>query len=278
MLPVPLQRHRPPTALATESGDGERRHIRLPPRTPYAGPATAVRSRDAIVEDGPMADDIAAGSPASDGLSPAGEYVGDPAVQAMWDGRCTDRGQLWSGQSNGALVAEVAELTPGRVLDCPVDPRASGLGSLGLLDPAHPVFAVAVGERVEEPARGRHRRARRADRPGTVTSRGSVGHLRRPREPWSTVPTNNSETAQLNRRGGLPTRRGTTDSGGSGGGCWAVPGFGGRRIRQLPVVGRRRRGGRCLHRLRGLDRDVVGDRRRADQSRFAGDQRPGQDL
>jgi SAM-dependent methyltransferase len=38
-------------------------------------------------------------------------------VQAEWDGRYTDREQLWSGQPNGALVAEVASLTPGRVLD-----------------------------------------------------------------------------------------------------------------------------------------------------------------
>ena len=127
------------------------------------------------------------------------------------------------------------------------------------------LLAAVTGERVEQIAGNDH-----VARLGVATTA--------PREPWSTVPTNNSETAQLNRRGGLPTRRGTTDSGGSGGGCWAVPGFGGRRIRQLPVVGRRRRGGRCLHRLRGLDRDVVGDRRRADQSRFAGDQRPGQDL
>ena len=44
-------------------------------------------------------------------------YLGDPAVQAEWDGRYADREQLWSGQPNGALVAEVAGLTPGRVLD-----------------------------------------------------------------------------------------------------------------------------------------------------------------
>ena len=44
-------------------------------------------------------------------------YAGDPAVQARWDGRYADREQLWSGQPNGALVAEVAVLSPGRVLD-----------------------------------------------------------------------------------------------------------------------------------------------------------------
>ena len=54
-------------------------------------------------------------------------YRGDPAVRADWDRRYADRERLWSGQPNGALVAELAELTaagltgagptPGRVLD-----------------------------------------------------------------------------------------------------------------------------------------------------------------
>jgi SAM-dependent methyltransferase len=44
-------------------------------------------------------------------------YVGDPAVRAEWDARYADLERLWSGQPNGALVAEVAGLTPGRVLD-----------------------------------------------------------------------------------------------------------------------------------------------------------------
>jgi SAM-dependent methyltransferase len=68
-------------------------------------------------DSGPVTDDIAAGSPASDAPSPADGYVGDPEVQAEWDRRYADREQLWSGQPNGALVAEVAGLTPGRVLD-----------------------------------------------------------------------------------------------------------------------------------------------------------------
>ncbi|MFH9015674.1 class I SAM-dependent methyltransferase [Streptomyces sp. NPDC017943] len=64
-----------------------------------------------------MTDDIAASTPAS-GLPPRSEgYAGDPAVRAEWDGRYADRQQLWSGRPNGALVAEVAGLTPGRVLD-----------------------------------------------------------------------------------------------------------------------------------------------------------------
>jgi SAM-dependent methyltransferase len=53
----------------------------------------------------------------SDAPPPFDRYVGDPTVQAAWDGRYADREQLWSGQPNGALVAEVAGLTPGRVLD-----------------------------------------------------------------------------------------------------------------------------------------------------------------
>jgi SAM-dependent methyltransferase len=45
------------------------------------------------------------------------ESAVDPSVQAEWDQRYLDRQQLWSGRPNGALVAEVADLPPGRVLD-----------------------------------------------------------------------------------------------------------------------------------------------------------------
>ncbi len=48
---------------------------------------------------------------------PAETYVGDAGVQEEWDRRYADQQQLWSGQPNGALVAEVAGLAPGRVLD-----------------------------------------------------------------------------------------------------------------------------------------------------------------
>lgn len=68
-------------------------------------------------DGGPMSDDIAAGSPASGDPRPADGYIGDPTVHAGWDQRYADREQLWSGQPNGALVAEVAGLTPGRALD-----------------------------------------------------------------------------------------------------------------------------------------------------------------
>ena len=47
----------------------------------------------------------------------AAGYRGDPAVQQEWDRRYADREQLWSGRPNGALVAEVAGLPVGRVLD-----------------------------------------------------------------------------------------------------------------------------------------------------------------
>ncbi len=64
-----------------------------------------------------MTDNIAVQSPASDTPSPGDGYLGDPAVRTEWDSRYADRQQLWSGRPNGALVAEVAGLTPGRVLD-----------------------------------------------------------------------------------------------------------------------------------------------------------------
>ena len=65
-------------------------------------------------DGGPVTDDNAGGPHASPF---ADAYVGDPAVQAEWDRMYADRERLWSGRPNGALVAEVAGLTPGRVLD-----------------------------------------------------------------------------------------------------------------------------------------------------------------
>jgi SAM-dependent methyltransferase len=51
-------------------------------------------------------------------MGQGGRVTDDSAtVQAEWDSRYTDREQLWSGRPNGALVAEVAGLAPGRVLD-----------------------------------------------------------------------------------------------------------------------------------------------------------------
>jgi len=74
-------------------------------------------------DSGPVTKDIATEVPSQDFLTtrpptPAAEqFVGDPAVQAEWDQRYIDREQLWSGQPNGALVAETAGMPPGRVLD-----------------------------------------------------------------------------------------------------------------------------------------------------------------
>ena len=64
-----------------------------------------------------MTNDISAATAPSDSASHTDGYLGDPTVQADWDKLYLDREQLWSGQPNGALVAEVAGLTPGRVLD-----------------------------------------------------------------------------------------------------------------------------------------------------------------
>ncbi|HEX8497499.1 MAG TPA: class I SAM-dependent methyltransferase [Actinomycetales bacterium] len=54
---------------------------------------------------------------ADQSLPSFGDYAGDPAAQQEWDGRYTEREQLWSGKPNGALVTEVAGLRPGRALD-----------------------------------------------------------------------------------------------------------------------------------------------------------------
>ncbi|WP_225827598.1 class I SAM-dependent methyltransferase [Streptomyces naphthomycinicus] len=64
-----------------------------------------------------MTDDIAVTAHSSGIPSTTGGYLGDPAVRADWDNRYADRQQLWSGRPNGALVAEVAGLAPGRALD-----------------------------------------------------------------------------------------------------------------------------------------------------------------
>jgi SAM-dependent methyltransferase len=76
-----------------------------------------LRRGSTMSEVGPVTNDNAAGSPAADPPPTADGYLGDPAVQAEWDTRYLDRERLWSGQPNGALVTEVAGLTPGRVLD-----------------------------------------------------------------------------------------------------------------------------------------------------------------
>lgn len=48
----------------------------------------------------------------------AHDHAGPPAhTAAEWDQRYASEERLWSGRPNGALVAEVAGLAPGRVLD-----------------------------------------------------------------------------------------------------------------------------------------------------------------
>lgn len=64
-----------------------------------------------------MTNDLAAGLPPIAARPAFDGYIGDPAVQAEWDSRYTDREQLWSGQPNGGLLTEVAGMTPGRALD-----------------------------------------------------------------------------------------------------------------------------------------------------------------
>jgi SAM-dependent methyltransferase len=108
--------------------------------------AAGVADRDGVSNSGQMTADHAAGSPASDAPTPVDGYIGNPAVQAEWDQRYADSGQLWSGQPNGALVAEVAELTPGRVLDvgCGEGADAVWLASKGWDVTALEVSGVAL--------------------------------------------------------------------------------------------------------------------------------------
>jgi SAM-dependent methyltransferase len=49
--------------------------------------------------------------------SPAHGGASAAVVEAEWDQRYSEREQMWSGKPNGALLAEVADLAPGRVLD-----------------------------------------------------------------------------------------------------------------------------------------------------------------
>jgi SAM-dependent methyltransferase len=95
----------------------------------------------------PVTDHIAAGLSAS-GASLRTSNPGpvDPAVQAEWDSRYADQEQMWSGRPNGALVAEVAGLTPGRVLDvgCGEGADAVWLASRGWDVTALDVSTVAL--------------------------------------------------------------------------------------------------------------------------------------
>ena len=87
---------------------------------------------------------------ASDSPTPPDGYRGDPAVQDEWDRRYADMDQLWSGRPNGALVAEVAALAPGRVLDvgCGEGADAVWLARGGWQVTALEVSGVALGRAV----------------------------------------------------------------------------------------------------------------------------------
>ena len=97
-------------------------------------------------DNGTVTEDIAAGSSASEAPAPAEDHVGDPAVQAEWDRRYAAQNQLWSGRPNGVLVAEVAGLTPARVLDvgCGEGADAVWLASRGWDVTALEVSGVAL--------------------------------------------------------------------------------------------------------------------------------------
>ena len=79
--------------------------------------ATTRVTRATRDENGLVTEQHAPGPLLSDPDHTSDAYVGDPAVQEEWDRRYAEQHQLWSGRPNGALVAEVAGLTPGRVLD-----------------------------------------------------------------------------------------------------------------------------------------------------------------
>ncbi len=110
-----------------------------------------LRERRALGDDWSVTDDIAARPPALEDLSATDGYVGDPAVQAEWDARYADGERLWSGRPNGALVVEVADLPPGRVLDvgCGEGADAVWLASRGWEVTALEVSGVALGRAAE---------------------------------------------------------------------------------------------------------------------------------
>lgn len=78
--------------------------------------------------------------------SPLRDHVGDPAVRTVWDERYRASDRLWSGRPNGALVVEVADLPPGRVLDvgCGEGADAVWLASRGWEVTALEVSGVAL--------------------------------------------------------------------------------------------------------------------------------------
>jgi len=121
-----------------------------------------------------VSDDHAAESSAPDALSPDDAPAVDPAVQAEWDRRYAEHGQLWSGKPNGTLVAEVAGLTPGRVLDVGC---GEGADAVWLTRNGWDVTALEVSGVALERAAA-HSLAAGADeqRPRDVPESGAGGH------------------------------------------------------------------------------------------------------
>ena len=76
------------------------------------------------------------------------QRFGAAAQAAEWDARYSERdGAMWSGRPNGRLVAEVADLTPGRALDvgCGEGGDAIWLARRGWTVTAIDVSDLAVG-------------------------------------------------------------------------------------------------------------------------------------
>jgi SAM-dependent methyltransferase len=140
--------------MTVVTGHAEETHrVQSSTRLLVAEPRPERARPEATGNDGTVTDEIATGSPEHD-APVADRYLGDPKVQADWDERYGGQEQLWSGQPNGALVAEVAGLTPGRVLDvgCGEGADAIWLASRGWGVTALEVSGVAL-ERAARHAR-----------------------------------------------------------------------------------------------------------------------------
>ena len=77
---------------------------------------------------------------------------GSAAQAAEWDARYRERDEaMWSGRPNGRLVAEVADLTPGRALDvgCGEGGDAIWLAQRGWAVTAIDISAVAITRAAE---------------------------------------------------------------------------------------------------------------------------------
>src|SRR5579871_3111643 len=80
------------------------------------------------------------------------------AQAAEWDARyCEREGAMWSGRPNGRLLAEVADLAPGRALDvgCGEGADAIWLARHGWTVTAVDISAVALGRAREAAASNR---------------------------------------------------------------------------------------------------------------------------